>query len=39
MTELHRRLDRIEALLTGSLAADQIAPPADGERDAAPSPP
>jgi len=30
MTELHRRLDRIEALLTRSLAADQAAPPADG---------
>jgi voltage-gated potassium channel len=33
MTELHRRLDRIEALLTRSLAADQAAPPADGAPD------
>ena len=33
MTELHRRLDRIEALLTRSLAADQAAPPADGALD------
>jgi voltage-gated potassium channel len=31
MTELHRRLDRIEALLTSSLATDQAAPSADGE--------
>jgi hypothetical protein len=31
--ELHRRLDRIEALLTRSLAADQAAPPADGALD------
>jgi voltage-gated potassium channel len=30
MAGLHRRLDRIEALLTRSLAADQAAPPAAG---------
>jgi hypothetical protein len=30
---LHRRLDRIEALLTRSLAADQPVPPAAGAQD------
>ena len=33
MTELHRRLDRIEALLTRSPTPDQAAPPVGGGPD------